>query len=217
MACQPTVKTHDLAHEYLHRQPAVIVDEERKLYDENMEAPFEGDHWQERYESEVEGWSDSDDDMVSSDSGGPEEAIITPHRERPVTIISTGVRETGSDERDRRLLEAERELKSLKKGAYWTTGGEVVAAAGVEEGWRSVSSGISVASLSLALEEETRRDVKVGSFPSMCARSDVVGYHGHPIPAGITVCSLGPSWGHARLQRCFVFCKFRDKRCTTVN
>lgn len=197
MACQPTTKTHELAHGYLHRQPALIVDEDRKLYDEIMEAPFEGDHWQERYELEVEGWSDSDDDRVSSDSGGPEEAIITPRLDRPAARLPAETRDTGIEDRDRRMQQAERELKDLRKGAYWITGGEDVEAVKVKEGWRSVSTGISVASLSLALDEGTSKDVKVGLRPPLCA--DSVGHHGNPIPAGVALCPLRPSWGCAWL------------------
>ena len=153
MACQPTTKTHDIAHEYLHRQPSVVVDEERKLFDEIMQAPFEGDHWQERYESEVEGWSDSDDDRVSSDSGPPDEAIVTPHRELPVTRLDRhDIRDVEAEERDRRALDAQRELAEMRKGAYWSTGGTEVEKLEVKDGWRSVSTGLSVASLSLALK-----------------------------------------------------------------
>lgn len=162
MAAQPTLKTHDIAHEYLHRLPPVMVDEDRKLYDEIMQAPFEGDHWQERYESEVEGWSDSEDDRISSDSGGPEEAIITPHRERPFTAFDEVVTSDQETDRDRRMQDAERELEQLRKGAYWTTGGEVVEAVEVKGGWRSVSTGISVASLSLFLNADST-NVKVSS------------------------------------------------------
>lgn len=167
MSCQPTSKTHDLAHEYLHRLPPTVVDKDRQLYDEIMEEPFDGDHWGDGYDSEVkEGWTDSESERglaSDTDSGGPEEAIITPHRQRP-SGLNINHHDAGDFNREERLREAEEALLRLQKDAYWSTGGEVVEAITVKEGWKSVSTGMSVAALAFALETEMHMTAKVRLF-----------------------------------------------------
>ena len=155
MSNQPNTETHDLAHEYLHREPPQVVDHDRLLYDEIMADPFDGDHWGRGYDEEVrEGWTDSE----SSGSDREGERIITPLRERngAITIQSRVIEDDG----EVRLREAEEKMRRLGDG-YWRNGGRVVESREIGEGWRTVSTGGSVASLALAIDGNARLGVKV--------------------------------------------------------
>lgn len=167
MSRQPTSKTHDLAHDFLHRTPSALVDKDKELYDEIMADPFEGDHWGQGYDSEVkEGWTDSDSDSelaISSDSGGPDEVVVTPHRERQLhRTVEAGRPNTSVDDG---IGLAEEELRKLRENAYWRTegGGEKVMPAKVGEGWRALSTGLSVAALAASLPGSPVIETKVSS------------------------------------------------------
>jgi gamma-tubulin complex component 5 len=153
MANQPSLKTHEFAYDYLHRQPAQVVDHDRILYDEIMADPFDGPHWGEGYDSEVrEGWTDSEDgdeDASSSDK----ERIITPAKRRVSPVLGHQAQEIGEDQAEIRLREVEEMMRELEAGAYWKRGGEVVQPVKVGQGWREVSTGSNVASLAASLDE----------------------------------------------------------------
>jgi hypothetical protein len=200
MSCQPTVKTHDIAYEYLHRPPPEVIDKERLLYDEIMADPFDGEHWGKGYDEEVrEGWTDSE----SSGSDREGERLITPLRER-VGVIPSQSRVDGEDG-DMKLREAEEMMRRLETG-YWRTGGRVVESREVGEGWRSVLTGGSVASLALALDGTAKLGVKVSSLSFLCTRL-TTGYLWTTISAGTIVCSIWPTGAHARfLPRWTLLC-----------
>lgn len=165
MSRQPTTQTHEIAHEYLHRQPIASVDKERLLFDEIMADPFEGDHWGQGYDSEVkEGWTDSDSESergASSDSAATDEVVITPHRSIPLRHAGKADGPTGEDEERTRC--AVEELRQLREDAYWQSGrgGETVMPAKVGEGWRAVSTGPTVASLVASLSQSSTQTNKV--------------------------------------------------------
>jgi hypothetical protein len=163
MSCQPKPSTHEIAHEYLHRQPPEIVDQDRLLFDEIMADPFEGDHWGQGYDSEVrEGWTDSDSNS-SGDDRDEHEKIVTPLRER-VGVAHTQVQIDIEQEEEMRMRDAEERMRKLGEG-YWVTGGKVVERAEVGEGWRAVSTGLSVASLAMAIDGDAKLGVKVSRQP----------------------------------------------------
>jgi gamma-tubulin complex component 5 len=165
MSGRPTSKTHDLAHEYLHRQPVAKIDRDKLLYDEIMAEPFEGDHWGQGYDSEIkEGWTDSETESekgVSSDSGATDEVIITPHRARPLHSAVDDV--DAADDGEEGVRRAEEELRRLREDAYWRTsgGGQPVIPVKLGEGWRAVSTGLSVATLAASLPGLLPQDTKV--------------------------------------------------------
>jgi hypothetical protein len=199
MANQPTLKTHDFAYEYLHRQPLQIVDHDRILYDEIMQDPFDGDHWGEGYDSEVkEGWTDSDEgEDGDGDTASEKERIITPLRSKvSPSNMRGGVEDSGSEER---LREAEEMMRRLEKGAYWKYGGEVVQPMKVGQGWREVSTGIDVASLAAALDEDAELGQKVSQF-FLGGRELMKGDIGDAVPEGIAVRPLRSTGGYARLR-----------------
>lgn len=157
MSNQPTIKTHDIAYEFLHRPPPEVVDHDRILYDEIMADPFDGAHWGEGYDEEVkEGWTDSE----SSGSDREGEKIITPLRAR-VEVIPSQFRED-EEEGELRLRQAEEQMRKLGEG-YWITGGRIVESREIKEGWRAVSTGGSVASLAQAVDGDVKIGVKVSS------------------------------------------------------
>ena len=191
MSNQPNTKTHDLAHEYLHREPPQVVDHDRLLYDEIMADPFDGEHWGKGYDEEVrDGWTDSE----SSGSDREGERIITPLRERngAIAIQSRVIQDDG----EVWLREAEEKMRRLGDG-YWRTGGRVVESREVGEGWRTVSTGGSVASLALAIDENAKLGVKVSWISFSCARL-IIGYLWTTISAGTAFCPLRSTGAYAR-------------------
>jgi hypothetical protein len=191
MSCQPTTKTHDVAYEYLHREPPQVVDHDRLLYDEIMADPFEGEHWGKGYDDEVrEGWTDSE----SSGSDREGEKLITPIRERVGAIPSQPRVEEGGAEME--LREAEEMMRKLGDG-YWKSGGRVVEPREVGEGWRAVSTGGSVAALALAVDGTAKLGVKVSSFLDPC-KGLMIGYLWSTVPARVTFCPLRSTWAYAR-------------------
>ena len=200
MSNQPNTKTHDLAHEYLHREPPQVVDHDRLLYDEIMADPFDGDHWGRGYDEEVrEGWTDSE----SSASDREGERIITPLRERHETIPNQSrIIEDGGEVR---LRAAEDKMRRLGNG-YWRNGGRVVESREIGEGWRMVSTGGSVASLALAIDEDAKLGVKVSWISFSCARL-IIGYLWTTISAGTAFCPLRSTGAYARfLSRWELLC-----------
>jgi gamma-tubulin complex component 5 len=191
MSNQPNPKTHDLAHEYLHREPPQIVDHDRMLYNEIMADPFDGEHWGQGYDEEVrEGWTDSE----SSGSDREGERLITPLKERVGVIPSQSQVDEGDGEM--KLREAEEKMKNLGDG-YWRTGGRVVESREVGEGWRAVSTGGNVASLALAVDGTAKLGVKVSWLSFLCSRL-IIGYIWTTVPARIVVCSLWSTGTNAR-------------------
>lgn len=185
MARQPTPRTHDLAHTYLHRvPPKQATDKDKELYDEIMADPFVGDHWGAGYDSEVhEGWTDSDTDSegglargTASDSPSEEdERIVTPIR--PTNAASSALDALGSEEQ--RLRDAESTLRAMRKGMYWRPDQRTCAEAEAQaeakagsiqvgQGWRAVSTEISVAHLATSLLEQPAR--QVSWLPLRCSR-----------------------------------------------
>jgi gamma-tubulin complex component 5 len=196
MSCQPNPETHEIAHEYLHRQPAEIVDQDRLLFDEIMADPFEGDHWGKGYDSEVrEGWTDSD----SNSSGDEREKIVTPLRER-VGVAHAQARVDIEQEGVMRMREAEERMRRLGEG-YWVTGGKVVERAEVGEGWRAISTGLSAASLAIAVDGDAKLGVKVSPIspePERCLIWLMTGSFRSAVSERIAVCSIWSTWTHAR-------------------
>jgi hypothetical protein len=191
MSNQPNSKTHDLAHEYLHREPPQVVDHDRLLYDEIMADPFDGEHWGQGYDEEVrEGWTDSE----SSGSDREGDRLITPLRERVGVIPIRAL--IDQEDGEVKLREAEEMMRKLGDG-YWRTGGRVVESREVGEGWRAVSTGGSVASLALAVDGTAKLGVKVSSFLYPC-KELMIGYLWTAIPARVIVCPLWSTWAYAR-------------------
>jgi hypothetical protein len=191
MSNQPNPKTHDLAHEYLHREPPKVVDHDRLLYDEIMADPFDGEHWGKGYDEEVrEGWTDSE----SSGSDREGERLITPLRER-VGVIPSQPR-VEEEDAEMKLREAEEMMKRLGDG-YWTTGGRPVETREIGEGWRAVSTGGSVASLALAIDGTAKLGVKV-SWPAFPCSRLIIGYIWTTVPARVTIRTLRSTGTYAR-------------------
>jgi hypothetical protein len=191
MSCQPTAKTHDIAYEYLHREPPQVVDHDRLLYDEIMADPFDGEHWGQGYDEEVrEGWTDSE----SSESDREGERLITPLRER-VGVIPSQLRVDEGDG-EMKLREAEEKMRNLGNG-YWKTGGRPVETREVGEGWRAVSTGGSVASLALAVDGTAKLGVKVSSF-QYPYKELMIGYLWTTVSARVTICSIRSTGTYAR-------------------
>jgi hypothetical protein len=191
MSNQPNSTTHDLAHEYLHREPPQIVDHDRMLYDEIMADPFDGEHWGQGYDEEArEGWTDSE----SSGSDREGERLITPLRERVGVMTS----QTRVDEEDgeMKLREAEEKMRRLGDG-YWRNRGRVVESREVGEGWRAVSTGGSVASLALAVDGTAKLGVKVSWLSFLCSRL-IIGYIWTTVPARVNICSIRSTGTYAR-------------------
>jgi len=200
MSNQPNPRTHDLAHEYLNREPPQVVDHDRLLYDEIMADPFDGEHWGKGYDEEVrEGWTDSE----SSGSDREGERLVTPLRER-VGVIPSQSR-VNEEDGDVRLREAEEKMRNLGDG-YWRTGGRLVETREVGEGWRAVSTGGSVASLALAIDGTAKLGMKVSSLLYRCERL-TTGYLWTTVPARVTICPLRSSGAYARfLPRWSLLC-----------
>ena len=208
MSCQPNPQTHDIAHEYLHRPPPEIVDQDRLLSDEIMADPFEGDHWGTGYDSEVkEGWTDSDS---SGDDRDEHEKIVTPLRER-VGIAHAQARVDTEQEGESGMREAEERMRRLGEG-YWSTGGKLVEVREVGEGWRAVSTGLSVASLVIAIDGDAKLGVKVDSLleHAPCWTWLIIGSYRSAGSERITIRPIRSTWAHARflprwkvLRKCF--------------
>jgi len=197
MSCQPNPRTHDIAHEYLHRPPPEIVDQDRLLFDEIMADPFEGDHWGKGYDSEVkEGWTDSDS---SGDDRDEHEKIVTPLRER-VGIAHAQARVDTEQEGESRMREAEERMRRLGEG-YWSTGGKLVEVREVGEGWRAVSTGLSVASLAIAIDGDAKLEVKVSSplEHASCWTWLIIGSDRSAVSERITIRPIWTPRAHAQL------------------
>jgi hypothetical protein len=202
MSCQPNPETHEIAHEYLHRQPPEIVDQDRLLFDEIMADPFEGDHWGKGYDSEVrEGWTDSDSNS-SGDDRDEQEKIVTPLRER-VGVTHAQARVDIEQEGEMRLREAEERMRELGEG-YWVTGGKVVQGAKVGEGWRAVSTGLSVASLAIAIDGDAKVGIKVIRISTRASNDTIldwlmIGSFRSAVSERIAVRPIWSTWAHAQL------------------
>lgn len=142
LASPPSTKTHRFATSYLSRRYDTGPTPEQVLYNEIMSEPFDGDHWDSKYDEEVkEGWTDSDSYGSSSGSEG-DEVVVTPGSKTVAgrQALRANFRQDGQEE-VQRVEKAKEVLRILDEQAYWRKPG--VELQGVPEGmygWRQIST-----------------------------------------------------------------------------